>query len=449
MRNRFYSNLQKIAPDCEKAGFLLAVSGGKDSTVLAHLFAECGLQFDIAHCNFHLRGEASNEDMRFVQNLAKNLHKELFIKEFETLSIQKNSGDSIEMTARKLRYDWFHELSAHYDYVVTAHHADDNAETLILNLARGTGLNGLCGIPEKNGKIIRPLLPFSSDEILHYAQAHLMPFRVDQSNLSEQFQRNKIRLSILPKLKEINPDLIATFSQNIHIFNQLKNFFFHQICQISAEITHFENKQFYIDIDKLSAIPEPELVLFELLRPYHFEGRSVNSIIDNLHNEPGRIFFSSTHQLLKDRRFLIVREKNSTDFVPHFCNSASELRALGFSVEYKKIADEDGCSVEKLWEEIHSANADTLFADADKMTFPVEIRKWEAGDWFIPLGMKGKKKLSDFFINQKIDCYAKEQVRLLISKGQVVWVIGWRTDQRFCIDENTKHYYKIEYNGRI
>lgn len=449
MQSRFFSNLQKIAPDCENATFLLAISGGKDSTVLAHLFADCGLHFDLAHCNFHLRGEASNDDMHFVQILANNLGKKLFIKEFDTYSAQKNSGESIEMIARRLRYDWFCELSHHYDYVVTAHHADDNAETLLLNLSRGTGLRGLAAIPEKNGKIIRPLLPFSSDEILQYAQAHHIPFQVDQSNLSEQFQRNKIRLAVIPKLKEINPDLIATFSQNIQIFNQLKNFFACQMRQISAEITHFENDTLYIDIEKLSKTPEPELVLYELLQPYQFEGAVVKSIHNNLQNESGKIFYSPTHKLLKDRNSLIIKRNSDNDAKQCVCSCIAELSEQDFSVEHKEIAAGSTAALETLMKEIQSANANTLFVDADKMTFPVEIRNWQRGDWFIPFGMKGKKKLSDFFINQKIDCYAKQQVQLLLSRGEIIWIVGRRTDARFCIDENTKHYYKIEYNGRI
>ena len=220
MKESFYNNLKKLVGLPQDNTFLLAVSGGGDSVVMTHLFHSCGLKFAIAHCNFHLRGDDSDEDMRFVQKLAAEYGVQLFVKEFDTLNIQKESGKSVEMVARDLRYHWFEEVGQDYGFIVTAHHANDNAETLLLNLCRGTGLKGLAGIPARNGRYIRPLLPFPADELHNYATRHNLSFRTDQSNFSEQYQRNKIRLSVLPKLAEINPDLIPTLTRNTDHFRQ-------------------------------------------------------------------------------------------------------------------------------------------------------------------------------------------------------------------------------------
>ena len=439
MKDVFFHHLSSIIEKPQDKHFLLAVSGGKDSTVLVHLFQSCGLDFDMAHCNFHLREEDSNTDMQFVQELAQQFDKQLFIKEFDTYSLQKDSGLSIEMMARELRYRWFNELSPNYDYIVTAHHADDNAETVLLNLTRGTGLRGMTGIPELNGKYLRPLLPFSSDEILAYARRNKIAYQIDKSNYSEAFHRNKIRQTIIPKLKEINPSVIDTFTQNTKRFNQLENFCRHQLRQILAEVCQFEEDQVIISIPALAHMNDQEFILFELLRDYHFDGPTVHEIHSAMQAEPGRIFNSPTHQLLKDRSSFIVRKHDDYANTWHMCHNLQELEDCGFLLEKQ----------ENTGNPLPRPNSNTIYVDAEKIRFPVELREWHEGDWFIPFGMKGRKKLSDLFTDMKIDRFSKQKVKVLCSKGEIMWVIGLRADNRFRIDENTTNYYKITYDGRI
>lgn len=439
MKEAFLSHLSTLIDHPHKQRFLLAVSGGKDSTVMVHLFADFGLPFDMAHCNFHLRGENSNEDMRFVQNLALHFGVKLHIKEFDTQSLQKDSGLSIEMTARELRYRWFDSLADDYDYVVTAHHADDNAETVLLNLVRGTGLRGLTGIPVKNGKYLRPFLPFTSEDILTYAKTHQIAFRTDESNQSEQFHRNKIRLSVFPKMKEINPNVISTFTHNIKIFNQLDTFLERQICNILAEITQQDDDKLLVSISKLKELPDKELLLFECLRPYHFDAATTHAVVLSLEAETGRTFNSPTHQLLKDRDYLIVKKKEEYAKIWHLCHSIQDLESCGFSVQ--KVACREGFQLK--------ADAQTLYVDADKLQFPVLIRGWEKGDWFVPFGMNGRKKVSDLFTDLKIDRFSKMKVPILCSNDNIVWVVGLRADTRYRVDEHSEYYYKINYHGKL
>jgi len=226
LKEQFYQELKNLAPEAESARFLLAVSGGRDSVVLAHLFASYKLHFDIAHCNFHLRGEESDKEMVFVQKLPFLSSQKIFVKEFDTIGIQQNSGKSIEMVARELRYQWFEEMGKNYDYVVTAHHANDNAETVLMNVLRGTGLRGMCGIPQKNRKIIRPLLRFSVLEIEKYILEQGIEYCIDSSNLTDEFLRNKIRHHIIPELEKINPNVIEIFLKNSTLFLQQTKFTF-------------------------------------------------------------------------------------------------------------------------------------------------------------------------------------------------------------------------------
>lgn len=439
LEQRFLEQLHILVPKAEQSKFLLAVSGGKDSVVLAHLFAATTLCFDIAHCNFHLRGNDSDEDELFVTNLAKTLDKKLFVKHFDTLTIHKDSDGSIEMVARQLRYDWFHELSSNYDYVVTAHTANDNAETLILNLCRGTGLKGLTGIPPKNGKIIRPLLTFSTQEILQYIEKQNLTFQTDRTNLSEEYNRNKVRLSILPELEKINPQILSILCQNIAHFNQQYSFYFNEIQNIKNEITFTKEDIFYISISKLELRKDAELLLYEFLKSYGFQPEQCSMIYQNLALQTGKVFLSPTHILLKNRDFLMVKRKDDDEEGVIVCESVEELATKGFSITL----------MERQPQPHFDHNENTLYIDAEKLHFPIEIRGWREGDWFCPFGMCGKQKLSDFFNNNKVDRFQKSQIPLLCIDNQIVWIIGMRADNRFRVTESTTHYYKIVYHGTL
>ena len=429
----FYKELLLLTPDAKNARFLLAVSGGRDSVVLAHLFANCGLNFDIAHCNFHLRGEESNKEMDFVQKLPFLSSQKVFVKEFDTIAIQQKSGKSIEMVARELRYQWFEEMGKEYDYIVTAHHANDNTETVIMNLLRGTGLRGMCGIPQKNGKIIRPLLRFTGSDIDRYAREQEVDFCVDLSNLEDDFLRNKIRHHIIPELEKINPQFIKTFSKNSTLFQQQTQF-------LDAQIQHYKNQfikktkdSVTIAIDELKNNENQSLILYEMVNPFGFNADDVDNIVKSLHATSGKRFLSETHILIKDRNHLII-EKNDKKNEENICiNSIEELETHGFEVE--KIKNDANLEILK--------HPNLIYVDAEKLKFPLTIRSWKKGDVFYPFGMKTKKKLSDFFTDLKIDLLEKQKIRLLCSNEQIVWIIEYRADDRFKIDKKTEYYHKI------
>jgi len=429
----FYNELLLLAPDAESARFLLAVSGGRDSVVLTHLFATCGLNFDIAHCNFHLRGEESNKEMLFVQKLPFLNSQKIFVKEFNTIEIQQQTGKSIEMVARELRYQWFEELGKNYAYIVTAHHANDNAETMLMNLLRGTGLRGMCGIPQKKGKIIRPLLRFSDSEIEKYAQNNEVRFCVDSSNNTDQFLRNKIRHCVITELEKINPNCIEIFSKNSDLFLQQTNFY-------DKSIQHYKNKlvtetenRMMIEVSALKKLEDGSVVLYEILLPYGFNADKTENILKSLNAHAGKKFITDTHILIKDRTHFIIEKKETEKVGDILINSIEELETHGFTIE-KMLCEQN----EKL-----STNNRVIYVDVQKIAFPLTIRNWRKGDFFYPFGMKTKKKLSDFFTDLKIDLLTKQKIRLLCAQEQIVWIINYRADNRFRLDENTKYYYKI------
>lgn len=435
MEKIFRQELEKLAPQPEKFNFLLAVSGGADSSVLAYLFHTCQLKFAIAHCNFHLREKDADLDMALVRQMAENYKVPYFEKEFDTLALQQNSGISIEMMARDLRYNWFKELSPSFDYIVTAHNANDNAETLLLNLCRGTGLKGLTAIPPENGKFIRPLLSFSAEEIRNFAAQNNIAFRNDKTNFEEHYQRNKIRLSVIPKLEEINPNLINTLTRDIQLLRNQYDFYCQQMQKLISEVVKIENEQLFIDKNKLASLSFKELILNEILRDYGFNSSVVKELLSIMDDTVGRRFLSSTHVLVVDRSHLLVSPMQQMESQDIIINNIEDLGTLGFSVEFF------GCEHSPAFER----NGNCLYADAEKLKFPLHLRHWKEGDSFHPFGMKGSKKLSDFFVDQKIDVLQKQKIRLLLSDSKIVWVVGYRSDDRFKIDKNTKSYYKIKY----
>lgn len=439
LEERFIEHLKSLVPDAVHAHYLLAVSGGKDSTALAHLFHYHQLNFEIAHCNFHLRGEDSDKDEQFVRELASTMDKKLHVKQFHTLETQQDSGKSVEMVAREERYEWFETLCPEADYVVTAHHADDNAETLLLNLTRGTGLKGLTGIPVLNGRILRPLLPFTSEEILQYLSENHIPFRTDQTNFSTQYHRNKIRHGVMPVLRELNPEIIHTLCQNIAVFQQQYSFYLSEIQRNLSDILCKSNEEVHISCEKLLASDHAELLLYEAMKEYNFTASQVKDMMKCLRGISGKVFLSSTHIVLKDREFLIVKNRKEEDFPPILCQNLEELEALGFEIEEFSMDQPPQFPAPK----------HTIYIDADKMEFPVQVRAWEEGDTFVPFGMNGKQKVSNLFNNLKINRLKKKQIPILLIGDQIAWVVGIRADHRFRITTQTQHYYKITYHGTI
>jgi len=439
MRDKFLKQLKHFTSTPYDHCYLLAVSGGRDSSVLAHLFHSWRFRFAIAHCNFHLREHESDLDAQHVVEMAAQYHVPLFKIDFDTYSEQKRRGVSIEMVARELRYEWFLKISTDWDFIVTAHHANDAAETLLLNLTRGTGLKGLSSIPEKSNKIIRPLLPFSSKEIENYAQANHITYRIDLSNYDLHFQRNRIRHNIIPELEALNPQLINTLTQNINHFKQSYHFYQNQLQQIINTFVTINRNETFIQIPPLQTHPDGQLLLFEILNPYHFNKTQISQIFESLAGQSGKIFYSSTHCVVKNRDLLILRKlnKDQNSYTSICCHNENDMRAIGFKV-YQMAYSADF--------QFHK-NPNIFYADADKVEFPLILRSWKHGDWFYPFGMKGRKKVSDYFTDAKIDIQKKQNIKLLCQGDTIMWIIGERADNRFRVMKNTKTILVIEQNN--
>lgn len=433
MLNRFLQELQALAGEnALHKRYLLAVSGGADSTVMATLFHEAGLSFAIAHCNFHLRGADSDRDMRFVQQLAAQWQVPLYLQEFDTLTLQKNSGKSVEMVARELRYTWFSEIAGDYDFIVTAHQSTDAAETMLLNLCRGTGLKGLCGIPSKNGKIIRPMLVFTAEEIRQYAEDHHIAYVEDITNRDEEISRNRIRHLVIPQMETLNPQFVSTTATSRQILQRQYAYYQKHIAADIQKVVSEQNGQCRINRSKLAECDDLELVLYEILNEYGFPAIVSEKLSVNSFFQPGKQFFSDTHILLIDRDFLLIQPKANSEEACVNIVSQEELSQYFDIEEFEYQKDM-----------VFEKNPDILYLPKDKLTFPLQIRSWRSGDYFYPLGTKGRQKLSDFFTDHKIDRFTKSKIRLLCSEDQIIWIIGWRSDERFKIQEKNTICYKI------
>jgi tRNA(Ile)-lysidine synthase len=335
--------------------------------------------------------------------------------------------------ARELRYQWFEEIAADYDYIVTAHHANDNAETMIMNLLRGTGVRGMCGIPPKNGKIIRPLLRFSGLEVERYVQEQDIKYCVDSSNLGDDFLRNKVRHHIIPELLKISPKCVDIFSKNSDLFQQQTQFLDAHIQQYKNQLLEEKGDRIIIDIEKLKNTENQLLILYELLNPFGFSAVMVEKILKSMNAVSGKKFLSDTHILIKDRTHFIIEKNEEDSGITFFIHRIEELEKHGFIVEKKRY--HSNIKIVK--------SPNVIYVDADKLEFPLRLREWMRGDSFYPFGMKTKKKVSDFFTDLKIDLLEKQKIRLLCSKNQIVWIVNYRADDRFRVDDNTRYYYKI------
>ena len=421
MLSRFLQELQILAGvDALSKSYLVAVSGGADSVVAATLFHEAGLRFAVAHCNFHLRGSDSDRDMHFVKELAAKWQVPFLVCEFDTLSLQKNSGKSVEMVARELRYNWFAEIAADYDFIVTAHQATDAAETMLLNLTRGTGLKGLCGIPPVNGKIIRPMLIFTAQEIRQYAENHHIEYMEDYTNRDEQIMRNRIRHSVIPQLETINPQFLSTNSRSRTVLQKQYAYFQKHIESDIQRIVSKSGDQWHVNRILLDNNDDKELILYEILTRFGFSADVSERLSEDAGFQSGKQFFSESHVLLVDRDYLIIQPQNK------LCNDVVEIASLDDLRSYFKVE-----KVEYQKDMLFDKNPDILYIPKEKLTFPLQIRSWQPGDYFYPLGAKGRQKLSDFFTDHKVDRFTKERIRLLCAGDQIIWVVGWRSDERF------------------
>lgn len=446
--------LQNACRFNQKEKTLLAVSGGVDSVVMCEIFDKLNIAFGIAHCNFQLRGEDSDGDAVFVEELAQKYAVPFFSTNFDTEKTAKEMGISIQMAARQLRYDWLEKMRKKNGFhaIATAHHKNDLVETVLFNLTKGTGIAGLHGIPARNGHIIRPLLCLSREELEEFYQAHKLTHREDASNAATKYSRNKIRHLVVPTLKELNPNLEQTFTENCERFSDTEALYKYAVEQQKKKLFEQRGNDFFIPILKLQRQTiAPKTVLWEALKDWGFTASQVDDIMNALDGPPGKMFYSASHRLLKDRRFLIISEivselnqNEPTLFVIDITIEAEDRKILltdnqKLHIQTSKI---DNYSIEN--------NPKVASLDFDKLAFPLKLRHWRAGDYFYPIGLTkkngkvGKKKLKKYFADQKISIRKKEQMWVLQdNKDRIVWLLGERLDDRFKVDDDTKKVFRM------
>jgi tRNA(Ile)-lysidine synthase len=433
MLKKFTKHIETNFPFLHHSRFYIAVSGGIDSMVLVHLFQHFKYEFGLLHCNFKLRGEESDADMRFVADYADENNLNLRIGFFQTYEIAKELKISIQVAARELRYKWFYEQmeEKNAQYVATAHHLDDNLETFIINLTRGTGLDGLTGIPAINKQIIRPLLPFSREEIEEYAKENNIQWREDSSNASDKYLRNKIRHNLIPILKEINPLFLDSFQKTQNFLNDAESIINDGQYIIYKEIaTEKEDGTIYFNLNKLLTLSNYKAYLYQWLKEYDFT--AWEDIYSLVASQSGKQIFSKNYRLLKDRDFLILSALQEVEKDVYFIEKDQKEVKIPLNISI--------CNIHH----ISTPKNTLIFVDEDKLQFPLTIRKWNEGDSFYPSGMNGKKKLSKYFKDEKMSLIEKENTWLLCSNNQIVWVIGKRADQQFIANKTTKNIIQLE-----
>jgi tRNA(Ile)-lysidine synthase len=422
--NSYYQN-NKLFVATDK--ILLAISGGKDSITMLHFFKQHNLSFGVAHCNFQLRGADAVKDEQFVAQFCEENNITFHKIGFNTEEYASEKGISIQMAARELRYDWFEKIreEKNYQYIATAHHKNDVAETMLINLTKGTGLAGLHGIPNKNGKVIRPMLCFNSIEIDDYITENKIDFREDTSNADNKYTRNLIRHQIIPKLEKINPALIETLNNEACNFLDDEKIIAAKILEEKERLFIENENDFSINIEELKKLAPLKSYLYYFLRDYGFNGADAVDIAIGLDGQSGQLFYSKTHQIVKDREYLLLKP-----IVENLIKKIeiSSLNDFPFTASFIDITADF---------EFQSSN-EYAYLDADKIQFPMTLRGWEQGDTFQPLGMKGNKKVSDYLIDNKVSVVDKQKVRVLELEGEILWLVGHRINDNFKITPSTK-----------
>lgn len=420
-----------------KKKVLLTVSGGLDSIAMCQLFHEAKFPFSIAHCNFQLRGDESDEDEKLVKDSANKYGVQFWTKRFNTTDFAAQKNLSIQVAARELRYTWFDELRKEhqFDLIATAHHLNDNIETIIYNLTKGTGIRGLRGIPVKHGYIIRPLLFAQREQLAQYQQLHQLSYREDSSNSSLKYTRNKIRHQIIPLLKEINPSLENTLSGKIELLNQIEQLYEREFKKTSKQLFLQRGEDIYIPILQVKKTKHAHSVLYEYLKDYNFTSTQVENMLDCVYEEAGKQFLTSKARIIKDRRFFILTRLADFRFsMQHIYDKDEELILGKHKLKVTKLNTIPNLKTDK----------QTAILDADKLEFPLIARPWKSGDYFYPFGMgMKKKKLKKFFHDEKVPLHEKEQIWVIESNKKIVWVAGYRPDERFKVSPQSTDVIKL------
>lgn len=418
---------------------LLAVSGGVDSMAMLSLFAEAGYRVGVAHCNFQLRGVEAEEDEVLVETVAREHNAPFFNRRFDTQTEVEASGESVQMVARRLRYAWFDELCAEHGYtrIAIAHQADDSAETFFINLLRGTGLRGLTGINVINGRVVRPLLFATRKEIVEYALSHKLSYREDSSNSSTKYLRNKIRLGVIPRIREVMPQFTTVMTANVERLTATQAFVERQIEQIRSEVLTREGGTDVIDPARIDAELPLRFVLFELMRCYGFHSDVVDQLCHALERgATGRRFYARDHVAFVDRGRIALEPIATEDACAVEILPDTERCFVGCGVilfDHLSIDD-----IDRLQQPDNVA-----LLDENKLQYPLTLRRWREGDTFQPFGMEGCKKVSDYLIDAKVSRPDKARQFVLTSGDRIVWLVGRRLDERFRVDSSTENVLRL------
>lgn len=418
-KNNLFAKTDKI---------LLTVSGGKDSMAMFHFFYESKIPFGVAHCNFNLRGNEADKDEELVKEVAKKHQIPFYSIAFNTKEYATENGISIQMAARELRYDWFEKIRQEndYQYIATAHHQNDVAETMLINLTKGTGLSGLHGISNKSKFIVRPMLCFCREEIEKYIKKQSITYREDLSNADTKYFRNAIRHQIIPKLAKLNPSIITTLNEEAARFFEIESILHEKINSEKEKCFEYRSETIKINIEILKILKPLNTYLYYFLKEFGFNFSDVKDIIDGLENQSGKTYYSSTHLIVKDREFLILKKNENQAFIPITINSFEEIPFI-----YQLITVSDNFKI--------NFSNNFAYLDADKIRFPLILRTWVTGDFFQPFGMKGDKKISDYLTDKKVSMIDKKNIKVVVGvNGDILWLVGHRINDNFKITSSTK-----------
>lgn len=451
--NRFQTFIKQHSLCSREDKILLTVSGGKDSVCMLHLFSESGYKFEIAHCNFQLRGEESDEEEKFVRQLAEKMHIPIHVKRFEVEKYKLDKGVSTQMACRELRYSWFDKLAEEADFtkIATAHHLNDQIETVFINLLRGTGVHGLQGIKSQRDLYIRPLLFASSQEIEQYLEFKNYAFRTDSSNLSSYYSRNKIRLEVVPKLKEIQPQLEEVWAQNLEHFKEVSDFLNQEVGKWkNIHLNHSDNR-IHISLTALLDLKPLKLWVFEILKEFgvfNQMAKDIVQVLENLKSDSkntisGKFFQTEDFMLSFDRGNLLISPLKKQSVFSQTVTWEEGMQEVALNQHVFHLDKVDEYDVKLM-----SRNNKNIYINCDALLFPLELRFWKEGDKFKPLGMKGKsQKLSDFFISRKIPNSDKTSIPLLVNNNQeIIWIVGMRQSENFKITEETLNIVRITHS---
>lgn len=427
---------------------LLAVSGGVDSVVLCELCFQANIPFAIAHCNFQLREEESERDEQFVTVLAKKYDIILFVKRFDTEKYATENKLSIQVAARELRYNWFNQLIVSEEFtgnnknkisgkILTAHHADDNIETLLMNFFKGTGINGLKGILPKQGNLIRPLLFTNKEALLQFAESNGLSFVEDSSNSSDKYTRNYFRNQLIPMVQSVFPKVAENLKDNLQRFREIEQLYTESISQYKKKLLVQKGKEWHIPVLKLKKVQPLATIVYEIIHEFNFTAHQTDAVIGLLDSESGKYIKSSTHRILKNRNWLIINLNE--------LSIEQNILIEGIEGIEEKVSFKDG-NISINLSNILSINNSLSIAKLDfaHIKFPLLLRRWKQGDYFYPLGMQKKKKVSRFLIDQKLSLAQKEKIWVIEMNKKIVWVVGMRIDDRFKITGSTKEVLQIE-----